>query len=179
MTPAKPIRLLCAGADDGVSSLTEMGSTPGSGGQLPRTFRNIGAQLQEAQGGLRLMADPWKVATGLSGAAPSGEEPSAGGDGAETQVAGAPAAIELLRAEHRKWEVVEAVRRAKADAANFGKFEGLSVKLSHLMGVVGDMSAKFAADAKAKEPPAPAPTRDRRMMTTKNLPYSIEESFQN
>ena len=102
------------------------------------------------------MADPRKVAAGSSGAAPSGEEPSAGGDDAETQVAGAPTAIELLRAEHCKWEVDEAVRRAKANAANFDKFERLSVQLSHLMGVVGDMHAKLAAEEKAKEPPAPA-----------------------
>ena len=48
-TPAKPIRLLCADGDDGVSPLTEMGSAPGSGGPPSRTFRNIGAQLHEAQ----------------------------------------------------------------------------------------------------------------------------------
>ena len=83
MTPAKPIRLLCSGVDDGVSPLTEMGSTPGSDGQLPRTFRNIGAQLQEAQGGARLLAGPRKAASGSPGTALSGDEPGDGGDGAE------------------------------------------------------------------------------------------------
>ena len=64
VTPAKPIRLLCADVDDGVSPLTEMGSAPGSGGLPSRTFRNIGAQLHEAHGGAGLFADPRKTAAG-------------------------------------------------------------------------------------------------------------------
>ena len=158
-TPAKPIRLLCSDVEDGVSPLAEIGSTPGSGGPPSRTFRNIGVQLQEAQGGAGLLAAsrncgrPMKTAAGLLAVLP-GDEPSAGGDDSETQVDGSQTTLELIRAEQRKWETDEALRRAKADAANLEKFEGLSVQLSHLMGVVGDMNAKLAAEEKAKELPA-------------------------
>ena len=158
-TPAKPIRLLCADGDDGVSPLTEMGSAPGSGGPPSRTFRNIGAQLHEAQGGAGLAADsrnygrPMKTAAGLLAADP-GDEPGAGGDDSETQVAGSQTTLELVREEQRKWAEDEAVRRAKADAYNNDKFEGLRVQLANLMCVVGDLNVKLAADKSAKELPA-------------------------
>ena len=146
-TPAKPIRLLCSDVGDGVSPLTEMGSAPGSGGPPSRTFRNIGAQLHEAQGGAGLLADsrnygrPTKTEAGLLAAVP-GDEPDAGGDDSETQVAGSQTTLELIQAEQRKWATDEALRRAKAEAASNDKFEGLSVQLANLMCVVGDMNAK-------------------------------------
>ena len=89
-----------------------------------------------------------KTAAGLLAAMP-GDEPGAGGDDSETQVAGSQTTLELIRAEQRKWETDEALRRAKAEAASNDKFDGLSVQLSHLMCVVGDMNAKRTADEKA------------------------------
>ena len=158
-TPAKPIRLLCADVEDGVSPLTEMGSTPGSDGPPLRTFRNIDAQLHEAQGGAGLLADsrnygrPRKTAAGLLAATP-GDEPSTGGDDPETLVADSHTTLELIRAEQRKWACDEALRRAKAEAASNDKFEGLSVQLANLMCVVGDMHATRVADEEAKKLPA-------------------------
>ena len=86
--------------------------------------------------GSRNYGRPMKTAAGLLAADP-GDEPGAGGDDSETQVAGSQTTLELIRAEQRKWEVDEAVRRAKADAYNNDKFEGLRVQLANLMCVVG------------------------------------------
>ena len=137
MTPAKPVRVpkalsadgVCArpAADDCVSPLTEMGSTPGSGEMMASTFRNVGAELQRAQGGARRQSALPKSASEVVGEIVRGADD-------ETTVVGGGGACDAGEAP-------------RAPLREEPGIKGLRTKLDQIMSAVGAVDERSRSQA--------------------------------
>ena len=114
------------------------GSTPGSDGQMARAFRNVGADIQAAQGGARLRSDVLKADAPAEAEEPPVERLSrlSLNDDEETKVTGDIS--QQVRDEARKWAEEEALRRCKIDEARSDEMRALRLQLSSLMDVVAE-----------------------------------------